>query len=187
MNDIIVISVFALFIIYVASIYNRVIRKKNETDKAFGSVEVLLKKRYDLMPNLVDIVKQYALYEASVITEITKINNRLSQESSEGEKIELYNSLNKHVGLLMVDITKHPELKTSHHFIRLQAAWNETEEQISAARRYYNAAVSEYNNAIQTFPANVLINKTSYPARKFLEFPENEKENVSARNIFSGS
>lgn len=185
MNDIILISIFALFIVYVSSIYNKVIRKKNETDKAFGTVEILLKKRFDLLPNLVDIAKQYAMFEASVITEIAKINERLTENPSVSEKIELYNSLNKQVDLIMVVVHKYPELKTTNHFIKLQAAWNETEEQISEARRYYNAAVSDYNNAIQTFPANALINKSTYPERRYLKFDEDETANISAKTLFN--
>lgn len=185
MYDIILISVFALFILYVSSIYNKAIRKKNEIDKAFGTVEILLKKRFDLLPNLVDTVRQFAIIEASVITEITKITNRLSETTLEDEKVFLYNSLNKEARVMIADIYKHPELQTSEHFQKLQAAWNETEEQISAARRFYNATVADYNNAIETFPANALLNKSKFPERRYLEFDENETKNISAKDLFN--
>lgn len=86
---------------------------------------------------------------------------------------------------MMAAIPNHPELQTSHHFLKLQGAWNETEEQISAARRYYNAAVAEYNSAIQSFPANALINRSKFPERRYLEFDEKETKNISAKTLFN--
>jgi len=187
MNDFLIISIFLLFIIYVASIYNRVIRKKNESEKAFGTVEILLKKRYDLLPNLIGIVKQFAIFEAATITEIIRISNHIHQSASENEKVELYNSLDKHINYIFLNSPNHIELKSNQNFLKLQAAWNETEEQISAARRYFNASVTEYNNSVETFPANILMNKNKYPIKEYLEFTEEEKSSLSAGNLFKGN
>jgi LemA protein len=184
MNDVIVLSIFAVFIFFVARVYNKVIKKKNESEKAFATVEVLLKKRYDLLPNLIENVKQHALFEASVLNEITETQEYLNSPVTFNSRIELYNMLDNQTKTLMKHITTYPELKTGTLFLQLQGSWNETEEQISAARRYYNATVAEYNSAVQSFPANILMNKTSYPEKKYLEFSEEEKENISAGKLF---
>ncbi|NJO69372.1 MAG: LemA family protein [Bacteroidetes bacterium] len=186
MNEIIFILVFLIFIIYITSIYNRVIRRKNETDKAFGSVELLLKKRYDLLPNLVEIAKNYAFYESSVLTGITELNNAIGSDKNNNGKIELYNTLNKELQGILLKSANLPELKASEHFLKIQAVWNETEEQISAARRYFNSAVSDYNNAIQTFPANFIINNSKFPEKKYLEFDKATEETPLAGNLFKG-
>jgi LemA protein len=180
--------VFGLIILalaYTVSIYNNAVRSKNEVEKAFGSVDVMLKKRYDLIPNLVETVKQYAKHEASVFNTVTQTRAQLTDQLPASEKIELHNNLFRQMKGMMLTVENYPDLKANQNFLKLQAAWNEAEEQISAARRYYNAAVTEYNNAIQTFPANIMIDAKKFSAKKVLEIEVEERNNISAKTLFN--
>jgi LemA protein len=187
MTETIIILAVLAFSFYVGAIYNRVVKRKNETDQAFGTIEILLKKRYDLLPNLVELTKKYALFEANMYTEIVKLSNRLESPLQENERLQLHNDLNRNLLALYEKSQTLPELKTSQHFLKLQAAWNETEEQISAARRYYNTSVKEYINAKQTFPANFLVNPVKFPEKNYLEFGAQSHNNPDAHNLFLGS
>jgi LemA protein len=180
-----ILLIIVILVLYVISVYNNAVRRKNEVEKAFGSIDAMLKKRYDLIPNLVETVKQYSSYESKVLTEVTRLRAQLVDQLSTDEKIELHNSMSKHLNSLMVSVENYPDLKASQNFLRLQSAWNETEEQISASRRYYNAAVAEYNNSIQTFPANVLIDSSRFTTKKVLEIETTERQNISAKELFN--
>lgn len=177
--------IFVVVIIYIVAVYNNAVRKKNEVDKAFGSVDAMLKKRYDLIPNLVETVKQYSTYEARVLTEVTQLRAQLVEHLSTDEKIELHNNLSKHLNGMMFSVENYPDLKANQNFLKLQASWNEAEEQISAARRYYNSAVTEYNNAVQTFPANILIDSSKFATKKVFETESVERQNISAKDLFN--
>jgi LemA protein len=176
--------IIVLIIVYVASLYNNVVRKKNEVEKAFGSVDAMLKKRYDLIPNLVETVKQYSGYEERVLTEVTRLRAQLTEPLSSDEKIDLHNNLSKQLKGILFTVENYPDLKASKSFLNLQASWNEAEEQISAARRYYNSAVAEYNNSIQTFPANLFIDPSKFTSKKVFEIEVVERQNISAKELF---
>lgn len=176
--------IIALLVVIIASLYNNVVRKNNEVEKAFGSIDALLKKRYDLIPNLVEVVKQYTAYEERVLTQVTGLRAQMVEKQTTNEKIELHNNLTGQLKGLFVSVENYPDLKASKNFRELQATWNEAEEQISAARRYYNAAVAEYNNSIQTFPANLFIDTAKFPSKKVLEIEIVERQNISAKDLF---
>jgi len=183
--DYIVIGVLILLIFYVIYLYNNIIRKNNETNKAFGSIDVMLKKRYDLIPNLVETVKQYMIHEATVLTDITKLRSMLTNNLSAEDKVDLHNDISKKLNSVMLSVENYPDLKANQNFLKLQAAWNETEEQISASRRYYNAAITDYNNSIQTFPSNLIANQLGYKIKKVFEIDEVQRTNISAKNLFN--
>lgn len=161
------------------------IRKRNETDKAFGSVDVMLKKRYDLIPNLVETVKQYMIHEASVLTDVTKLRSGFSDTLSSEDKVELHNDISRKLSSVMLSVENYPDLKASQNFLKLQAAWNETEEQISASRRYYNSAITDYNNTIQTFPSNLIAKEFGFTDKKVFETDDLQRANISAKKLFN--
>ena len=184
MIGLIFIGVLIVMILYVIFLYNDIIRKKNETDKAFGSVDVMLKKRYDLIPNLIETVKQYMIHEATVLSDVTKLRARFSENIPDEDKVDLHNDISKRLNNIMVSVENYPDLKANRNFLKLQASWNEAEEQISASRRYYNSAITDYNNAIQTFPSNLMTIIFKFSSRKVFEIEEVEQKNISARNLF---
>ena len=166
--------------------YNSLIGKKNNVENAFGSVDVMLKKRYDLIPNLVETVKQYMTHEKETLTKITELRTRaMSGGMSSDDKVSLENQLTKAIGGIMVAVENYPDLKASDNFDMLQRSWNEAEEQISAARRSYNAAVTTYNNGVEMFPTNIIANMLNYSRKEVFEIPETERQNISAKSLFN--
>lgn len=184
MNDYIILGILILTVLYVIYLYNNIIRKKNQTENAFGSIDAMLKKRYDLIPNLVETVKQYMIHEASVLKDVTRLRSNLTEELTSEDTIALHNDISKSLNSIMVSVENYPDLKASNNFLDLQASWNETEEQISASRRYYNAAITDYNNSIQTFPASLIANQFNFSPKKVFEIEETESKNINAKELF---
>lgn len=164
-----IIGVIVFLMFYIIYLYNKIIRRKNEVSNAFSSVDVMLKRRYDLLPKLIEIVKEYVKYESILLKEITEIRVKLSDNISENQKIDLHNKLYKNLNSLMISFENYPILKANQNFLKLQGSWTETEEQIAAARRYFNSTVTYYNIAIQTFPANIIAQLFNYSEMKVFE------------------
>jgi len=153
-------------------IYNSLIRRKNQVLNVFATIDALLKKRYDLIPNLVATVKGYSVHERTLLDEITRLRSEAtSSRISDDRKVELDNSL-------MLVVENYPNLKASDNFMHLQRTLTELEEQISAARRAYNAAVIDYNNAVEMFPTSIVASMMNYKRRTFFEIPAKERAAV---------
>jgi len=175
----------AVPLLIVVILYNSLVGKKNQVNNAFASIDVLLKKRYDLIPNLVACVKNYLQHEKSTLTEITALRAKaVSGNLNPNEKIDLDKKISKMVSGIMVAVENYPELKASQNFLQLQAALNEIEEQISASRRAYNSAVTDLNNAIEMFPTNILASMMNYKQRELFEIAETERANVNVSDLF---
>ena len=167
-------------------IYNGLVAKKNEVKNAFGGMDAMLKKRYDLIPNLVDSVKTYMTHEKSTLTEITEMRAKATSGGlSNDQKIDLDNKLSGLMGGLMVAVENYPDLKANQNFIQLQGSLNEVEEQISAARRSYNAVVTAYNNSVEMFPSNIMAGIMGYEIKKVFEISEAERKNVNVGKMFN--
>jgi LemA protein len=180
---VIVIVVVVLFA--VVFIYNSLIAKKNQVKNVFGTIDALLKKRYDLLPNLIATVKAYMQHEKNLLTEITEIRAKaVSGKMSDDEQVELDNKLSKMLGGIMVAVENYPDLKANENFMHLQRTMNELEEQISAARRAYNAAVTTFNNAVEMFPTNLAASVMRYKQKKVFEISPEQRENVGAEKLF---
>jgi LemA protein len=160
----------------VVLLYNSLIVKKNRVENAFASIDVMLKKRYDLIPNLVETVKGYASHERAVLEEVTELRRQaVSGNKSTEERIVMDNLLSDALSRLIVTVERYPELKASGHFLHLQRSLNEVEEQLSASRRAYNAAVTAYNTAIEIFPNSLLAQTLSFKHRTLLATPRDER------------
>ena len=161
------------------------ISKRNEADKAFASIDTMAKKRYDLIPNLVATVQQYMQHEKQTLTDITEMRSKATSGNlSNDEKIALDSKLSKAVSGIMVAVENYPDLKASTNFMQLQGSLNEVEEQLSAARRFYNAAVTIYNNAIQMVPSNMVASMFNFQSKKLFEITEQERQNVDVKSLF---
>ncbi len=172
-------------ILVVVFLYNSLIAKKNQVTNVFGTIDALLKKRYDLLPKLISTVKAYMQHEKSLLTEITEMRAKaVSGRLSDDEQVDLDNKLSKMLGGIMVAVENYPDLKANQNFLQLQRAMNEIEEQISAARRAYNAAVTTYNNAVEMFPTNVAASMMRYKLKKVFEISEEQREDVDAEKLF---
>jgi len=182
----ILVAILVIFVFSVIVLYNSLISKKNQVQNVFASTDVMLKKRYDLIPNLVSSVQNYMQHERGTLTEITELRAKaLSGKLSDDEKVDLDNKLTKTLGGIMVAVENYPDLKANQNFLQLQASLNETEEQISAARRAYNAAVTAYNNAVEMFPTNIMASMMQYQRKSVFEIPEEQRQNVDVKDLFS--
>ncbi|KLT64556.1 LemA family protein [Pedobacter sp. BMA] len=183
---IIALIIIALLFIIGISFYNSLIGKKNQVTNAFSAIDVMLKKRFDLIPNLVEVVKQYTNYEQGTLTRIVELRAKATSGTlSDTEKAQLDSQLSSSVNGLMVNVENYPDLKANTNFINLQTTWTESEEQIAAARRTYNATVTEYNNAIMMFPGSIFAGMLNYQTVPVLETVADERKNISARDLFN--
>lgn len=179
------IVVAVLLLLIVVGIYNGLVGKKNQVENAFAGMDAMLKKRYDLIPNLVATVKQYAAHEEGTLTKVTELRAKaVSGGLSADERIDLDNQISKAVGGIMVAVENYPDLKANENFLQLQRSLNEVEEQISASRRSYNASVTSYNDAIEMFPSNIMANMMNYKRKAVFEIPESERANVDVGKLF---
>ncbi|GAB1544746.1 LemA family protein [Scytonema sp. NUACC21] len=177
---------FSLIPIIVILLYNSLVAKKNQVEKAFGTIDVLLKKRSDLIPNLVAVAQNYMQYEKETLTEIARLRSRAMSGRVTGKnRIDLENQISKALGNIMVSLEAYPELKANNHFIKLQDSLNEIEEQISAARRFYNSAVTDYNNALEMFPTSLIASYMNYHQKTVFVATEQERQNVNVSNLFN--
>jgi LemA protein len=186
-----VISLLVLFVfialVIVSLIYlnNDLIAKKNQIDRSFSTIDVLLKKRCDLIPNLVAVAQQYMLFEKETLTNIAGLRSRaLSGRMDVDRRVEIENQISKALSDIMVTVESYPDLKTDGQFRNLQASLNEAEEQLSAARRFYNTSVNDYNNAVEMFPSNLLASRMHLRTRRLFEATEQERQNVDVRQMF---
>lgn len=181
----ILLIVLAAIALIAIMVYNGLIRKKNEVDNAFGGIDVQLKKRYDLIPNLVATVQQYASHEKELLEKITQLRAKaIGGNLSNDEKVDLDNRISGALRSIMVSVENYPDLKASENFLNLQRSLNEVESQISAARRAYNAAVTDFNNGIETFPGNLMAGMMGLTRKQVFEIPEAERQNVNVKDLF---
>lgn len=143
--------------IWMTKTHNSLITKRNQVDYAFSSVDVMLSKRHNLIPNLVAVLKMHMHHETGLMDKLIQLKAQTSQKSLPArEKIELENQLSHRLGEWRLAVSKSPAFRSSENFLQLQAALNEAEEQLSAARRAYNGAVFAYNTSVETVPNNIL-------------------------------
>lgn len=181
----IAVAVVVIILFVILGMYNSLIGKKNDVENAFASIDTILKKRYDLIPNLVAAVKQYMQHERGLLENVTALRAKaISGGTSPDEAVALNNEINKALGGIMVAVENYPDLKASRNFIDLQRSLNEVEEQLSAARRAFNAAVTDFNNAVEMFPTNIMAGMMRYTRRQLFEIPEAERRNPDVKSLF---
>lgn len=178
----IILGVIALSLVLM---YNTLISRKNQVDNIFGSVDAVLKKRFDLIPNLVSSVQQYMSHEKELLEKITQWRSQAMKPNiSDETKIELDQKMSSALGSIMVAVENYPDLKANENIMHLQRTLHEVEEQISAARRAYNQAVTDYNNSIEMFPTNIMANMMRYTRKAVFETAETERQNVDVKELF---
>ncbi len=183
MTGLIVLALIGLILVYM---YNTLISRKNQVENIFGSVDAVLKKRFDLIPNLVSSVQQYMSHEKELLEKITQWRSQAMKPGiSDEEKIQLDQKMSGALGSIMVAVENYPELKANENIMHLQRTLTEVEAQISAARRAYNQAVTDYNNTIEMFPTNIMANLLHYARKAVFETEEHERKNVNVKELFN--
>jgi LemA protein len=163
----ILIGVVVLLAILVVLGYNRLVRLRNEVDTGWANIDVQLQRRGDLIPNLVETVRAYAAHERGVFEEVTRARSALQQAGSPGAAAEANAGLTAALGRLFAVAEAYPDLKASQNFLKLQDDLTDTEDKISAARRYYNATVMRFNTMVQSFPWLLFAGPFGFRAREF--------------------
>ncbi len=163
--------VVVLFLWFIGT-YNRLISAKNAVDNSWADIDVQLKRRYDLIPNLVETVKGYAGHEKSLFENITKARSVAMNAKTPAEHAAAENALSGTLKTLFAVAENYPDLKASQNFMQLQGELRDTEDKVQASRRFYNANVRDWNTLIQQVPTNLVANAMKFAAREFFEISD---------------
>jgi len=174
----IIIAIIAIILLYVAAAYNGLISLKTRTEEAWSDITVQLKRRYDLIPNLVATIKGYAKHEKKVFEEVTRARTAAISAKGMGSKAEAEKNLAGALKSVFAVAENYPNLKANENFLKLQGELSETENKVEASRRFYNANVRDYNIRIKSFPTNIIANSFSFKAKELFEVDEGEKAEV---------
>ena len=177
----VILAIIVVGILWLIGVYNGLIRLKNRTDEAWSDIDVQLKRRHDLIPNLVETVKGYATHERELFENVTRARAAAMSAKSMEEKGKTENALSETLKSLFAVTENYPQLKASENFAKLQDELSDTENKIQASRRFYNGNVRDFNTKIQTFPNNTVAGMLKFGKYEFFEAEEGEKENVKVR------
>ncbi|KKP77668.1 MAG: hypothetical protein A2271_01810 [Candidatus Moranbacteria bacterium RIFOXYA12_FULL_35_19] len=177
-TGLILLGIVVVIAIAIIAMYNGLITLKNRVDEAWSDISVQLKRRYDLIPNLISTVKGYAAHEKEVFEKVTEARTRAMNAGTTQEKAEAENMLSGTLKSLFAVSENYPELKANQNFLELQRELTDTEDKIMASRRFYNGNVRDFNTKLQVFPTNMIAGMLKFSAREFFEMDEKEKENV---------
>ena len=178
---IIAIVVVVLILLYVVSTYNTLVRLRNRVRDQWAQIEVQLKRRFDLIPNLVETVKGYAKHESSTLEAVVKARNTYLSASTPEAQMKADGELTQAITKLFALSEAYPELKANENFKQLQSELTSTEDKISYARQFYNDIVMKYNNKIEMFPSNIVASMFKFKAQAFFEVNEEERQNVKVQ------
>ena len=170
-----------IIVFWLMAVYNGLIRLKNRTDEAWSDIDVQLKRRYDLIPNLVETVKGYAKHERELFENVTKARTTAMGVRGMEEKVKAENMLSQTLKSLFAVAENYPQLKASENFAKLQDELSDTENKIQAARKFYNGNVRDFNTKIQVFPNNLVAGMLKFIKYEFFGVEEGEKENVKVK------
>ncbi len=176
----ILLALLALTLFFVAGMYNQLVRRRNEAQEAFSSIDVFLKQRYDLIPNLINTIKGYTAYESSTLEKIVQLRSQ-AMSAPTAEKGASEAALAGALKSVFALAENYPDLKASQEFMQLQQTLTGLEESIQRARRYYNATVRDLNTSIESFPTNLLASTFGFQKMTYFDVPENETQNVEVR------
>ncbi|MDD5341681.1 MAG: LemA family protein [Patescibacteria group bacterium] len=171
----IILVLIVLAALWLILVYNSLVRSKNRVDEAWSDIDVQLKRRYDLIPNLVETVKAYAGHEKETFEKVTQARAAAMQAQSLDEKGRAENALSSTLKSLFAVAESYPDLKASQNFLQLQSELSDTENKIQAARRFYNGNVRDFNTMIQIFPSNLFVGMLGFKAYEFFQAEQEEK------------
>ena len=169
---IVIIVVLVVLAGILVALYNKLVRLRNRGENAWAQVDVQLRRRYDLIPNLVEAVKGYAAHERETFEEVTKARTAAQQAKGVQEQAQAENLLTQAIGRLFAVAEAYPELRATENFQQLQAQLAETEQKIAIARQVYNDAVLTYDNALETVPTNIVAGVFNFEPREYFEVEE---------------
>ena len=170
-----ILVVVVLLVLWFIGVYNSLVQLRNKVRNQFSQIDVQLKRRFDLVPNLVETVKGYAKHEKETFTEVIEARNKFKTASTPEEEMEASGELSKALSRIMVLAEAYPELKSNENFLKLQEDLKDCEEKIAYSRQFYNDSVLSYMNKVQMFPSNIIANMFGFKEMKYFEVAEDEK------------
>jgi LemA protein len=173
---VIVVGIVVLLLLILVALYNRLVRLRNRAENAWSQVDVQLRKRYDLIPNLVETVKGYAAHERETFEEVTRARTAAQQAQSVEQQAQAENMLTAALGRLFAVAEAYPQLRATENFQQLQAALEQVEQQIAISRQVYNDTVLSYDNALETVPTNVIAGMFNFRPRAYFETEDVTRE-----------
>lgn len=171
----IIIAIIVVLVIFVITSYNGLVKSRMQTKEAWSQIDVQLKRRNDLLPNLIETVKGYAKYEGSTLEKVAELRNQVAAATSPAAAMRASDELTRQVSGIFAVAESYPDLKASANFSQLQEELTNTENKIAYSRQLYNSVTSNYNVKLETFPSNVIAKMFSFKSAEFLETPEEEK------------
>jgi LemA protein len=178
---IIILIIIVILVAAIIGIYNGLIKLKNRVDEAWSDIDVQLKRRHDLIPNLINTVKGYAAHEKEVFEKVTEARTAAMGAQTPAEKENAENALSGTLKSLFAVAENYPDLKANQNFLELQHELTDTEDKIQAARRFYNGNVRDFNIKIETFPSNIIAGMLNFTKRDFFAAEEGDKEVVEVK------
>lgn len=179
----ILLAIVVVLGLFIASTYNKLVTNRNKVKDGWAQIDVQLKRRVDLIPNLVETVKGYAKHESETLEEVIKARNSFNTASTVEDEMNANNQITGALNKLFALSEAYPDLKANENFLSLQNDLKEVEEKISYARQFYNDIVLSYNNIVEMFPSNIIANMFKFKQEKFFEI-ENEKEKEAPKVSF---
>lgn len=176
--SIVIIVLVILLLVFIITVFNALIKLRNSVKDHWSQIDIQLKRRFDLIPNIVETVKAYAKHEEETLKEVVEARNLYEKSTTHEEAINADLKLNEYVPKLIALAEAYPELKANENFVHLQKELSETEDKIAYARQFYSDSVLKYNNKLQTFPNNIIAKLFGFKAEEFFKANENERENV---------
>ena len=177
----IILGVVVVLAVILVVMYNGLIRSKIRVDEAWSDIDVQLKRRYDLIPNLIETVKGYAKHEKEIFEKVTELRTQAMSGGSLEERGKTENMLTDTLKSLFAVAENYPDLKANENFLELQRELTDTEDKIQASRRFYNGNVRDFNTKIAVFPTNMMAGMLGFSAREFFQADEAEKEPVAVK------
>ena len=165
-----------LLVLYVIGVYNKLVNAKNKVENQFSQIDIQLKRRTDLIPNLVETVKGYAKHEKGTLTEVIEARNKAVSANTVNEKIKANSELTGAISKLFALSESYPELKANENFLSLQNDLKDTEDKITYARQFYNDSAMGFNNLVEMFPSNIVANMFKFKKFEYFKIDEKEKE-----------
>lgn len=173
-----IIIIILICLLYFIIVYNKLIKLNNIVNESFATMDVYLKKRWDLIPNLVNVVKGYAKHEKDTLEEIIKLRNNIYDNMSTEEKINKNKLINQSINKIMALAENYPELKANENFLQLSKDLTSIEDEIAQSRKYYNAVVKNYNNKVEMIPSNIIAKIDGYKSKPMFSIENEERQNI---------
>lgn len=176
-------GILLIIVIYILITYNIFVKGNNRVKEAFATMDVYLKKRWDLIPNIVEIVKCYAKHERDTLKEVTELRNKIKSydDLTNEEKINTNELITKEISKLIAIAEAYPDLKANKNFLDLQKNLAAIEDEIAQSRKYYNAVVRIFNNKVEMIPSNIVAKITGFKIKKMYEATSEEKQNIKVK------